>query len=96
MGGAFFYAKEPPVSAPTEFVPRKSRSPLERRYWAAVYLIRRLVFLALLVWAAVTCALGLAGPHPLAAAAGLVCAAVVLYVQGRWVWRRYRRWVTRA
>jgi hypothetical protein len=84
------------VSAPAEFVPSRSRSPLERRYWAAVYLVRRLVFLALILWSAVTCAAGLDGPHPVAAGAGLVCALVVLYVQGGWVWRRYRRWVTRA
>ncbi|MEU0493453.1 hypothetical protein ABZ249_29865 [Nocardiopsis sp. NPDC006139] len=84
------------MSTPAEFVPRRSRSPLERRYWAAVYLARRLVFLALILWSAITCAVGLAGPHPVAAAAGLVCALVVLYVQGGWVWRRYRRWVTRA
>ncbi|MFL1430221.1 MULTISPECIES: hypothetical protein [unclassified Nocardiopsis] len=78
------------------FEPRRSRSPLERRYWAAVYLARRLVFLALILWSAITCAAQLAGPHPLAAAVGLVCATVVLWVQGGWVWRRYRRWLTRA
>lgn len=79
------------MSAPTGFVPRRSRTVLERRYWAAVYFLRRLVFLALMVWAAVTCAVNLPA-HPVAAGAGLLCAAAVLYVQGGWVWRRYRRW----
>lgn len=78
------------------FEPRRSRSLLERRYWALIYLLRRLVFLALILWSAVTCAVSLPGPHPVAAGAGLVCACVVLYVQGGWVWRRYRRWLPGA
>lgn len=77
-----------------EFVPPRASSPAARRYWAATYFVRRVVFLALIVWCAVNCILQLPGPRWEAALAGLVCAGIVLWVQGGWVWRRYRRWVT--
>lgn len=64
-----------------------------RRYWAAVYFARRMAMLALMLWCALASLGALSGPHPVAAGVGLVCAVIVLCVQGAWVWRRYRRWV---
>ena len=80
------------MSTPS-FTPRPARSKWERRYWAAQYFLRRIAFLALLVWSAAVCLTQLSGPRWEAAAVGLVCACTVLYVQGGWVWRRYRRWL---
>lgn len=79
-------------AAPPRGRPTGARSKWSRRYWGFIYLQRRLMFLALMVWAAITCAIQLSGPRWEAAAVGALCAGIVLYVQGGWVWRRYRRW----
>lgn len=79
------------MSAPPETPPRPWWTVWETRARWAGRLLRRTTFLALMGWSALVCATRLAGPHWEAAAVGLVCCAVVLWDQGGWVWRRYRR-----
>ena len=62
------------------------------RWRATTRLLQRVTYLALLVWCVAVCLTQLSGPRWEAAAVGLVCALVVLYVQGGVVWRLYRAW----
>lgn len=84
------------MSTPAEWSPPRAPSAVARRYWAFVYLWRRMVWLALQVWAAAVCASQLGGPRWGFALAGLALGTAALWFYGRWLWSRYGRWVRRA